>query len=168
MRLLWEAFLWPFLSRYLPIPCAHANRRTGEERACENCDGYFYAMHTYITQGKARFCSRRCYEQGQGPRVPVEQRFWSKVDKTDDCWIWTAGRTPQNYGLFYYGPHFYELAHRAAYRLMYGAIPAGHYICHRCDNPPCVNPAHLFLGTAHDNNMDMALKGRHGRQSHHS
>lgn len=91
------------------------------------------------------------------------ERFWSKVKKTETCWVWTAGtfKYRNGYGQFRVrrgDPPAY--AHRFAWELVNGPIPQGLHVLHRCDNPPCVNPAHLFLGTQIDNYRDMVSKGR--------
>jgi hypothetical protein len=92
-------------------------------------------------------------------RGPAEQRFWAKVEKTATCWVWTACRHPQGYGQFGCAGRIVK-AHRVAWELTHGPIPDGLQVCHRCDNPPCVNPDHLFLGTQRDNNHDCIAKGR--------
>ncbi|SRR5712692_3899661 len=85
-------------------------------------------------------------------------RFWSKVEKGPDCWIWKGGVRNQ-YGAFnLIGP--LEYVHRIAYRITVGPIPKGLLVLHRCDTPLCVNPAHLFLGTQSDNLKDANVKGR--------
>lgn len=91
-------------------------------------------------------------------------RFWAKVDRRgpDDCWPWTGSRKPMGYGHFVMLKKDYN-AHRLSYELANGPIPAGQHVLHRCDNPPCVNPAHLFLGTHTDNMHDMDAKGRKSR-----
>lgn len=95
-------------------------------------------------------------------------RFWSKVDKSggpDACWPWTEGTTSDGYGQLGVGSRTDGskttlLAHRIAYQLKHGAIPDGLFVCHDCDNPPCCNADHLFLGTQRDNIRDAAEKGR--------
>ena len=104
---------------------------------------------------------------GMTPRmnsVTIE-RFWSKVERTPTCWIWKASRRAKGYGAFVWanpdGTVIQGRAHRFSWELCNGPIPDGLCVLHRCDNPSCVRPEHLFLGTRSDNNQDMRAKGRH-------
>lgn len=98
----------------------------------------------------------------------TEADFWSKVDRNGPvhptlgtaCWVWTKGKTAFGYGQFMIARRA-TAAHRLAWELTHGAVPPARCVLHRCDNPPCCNPDHLFLGTRADNNADMVAKGRH-------
>lgn len=90
------------------------------------------------------------------------KRFEKKFIKTNSCWIWNGTITKKGYGQFWYKEIGTILAHRVSYRIYKNKIPDGLNVLHKCDNPPCVNPDHLFLGTQKDNMIDMTQKGRRG------
>lgn len=95
-------------------------------------------------------------------KVPLAIRFWKYVKRTDYCWIWTGCTIRHGYGVINAFPRSRSLkAHRLSWELHYGSIPEGMCVLHKCDNPPCVNPSHLFLGTQTDNMQDMIRKRRH-------
>ena len=89
------------------------------------------------------------------------KRFWSKVDikELDECWEWEAGKSFSGYGVFYFNGKSVR-AHRMS-MIIKGLDIENWLVCHTCDNPPCVNPNHLFLGTYLDNVLDMVNKNRH-------
>lgn len=89
------------------------------------------------------------------------RNFWRKVSKlgSDECWLWTGCVGKKGYGQFGVNGNM-DGAHRVSWQIHYGGIPSGLCVCHSCDNPPCVNPAHLWLGTTLDNILDKEIKGR--------
>lgn len=96
-------------------------------------------------------------------RGSLEDRFWPKVDRrgADECWPWLAGHYPYGYGCIYLATKKrMEPAHRASWMIHFGPIPNRMHVLHKCDNPECVNPRHLFLGTNNDNVQDKMRKGR--------
>ena len=92
--------------------------------------------------------------------------FWLRVNKGDNedaCWLWMGARTSDNYGIVNVNRHIIR-AHRLSLLIAKGSLSLDRYVLHRCDCPPCVNPAHLFLGSAADNAADMRAKHRHSRR----
>lgn len=98
--------------------------------------------------------------------MTTEERFWEKVDKSGECWVWTGAIQSKGYGTFATGSTRATLKvvlpHRYSWELHFGPIPDGLLILHACDNPPCVRPGHLMLGTYQANRVDCAHKGRDG------
>lgn len=97
-------------------------------------------------------------------KIPVQNRFWDKVDKKEGegCWEWNSAISKTGYGVINVERKTTK-AHRVSWEMHYGPIPEGMMVCHKCDNPKCVRPDHLFLGDSLANNLDMTLKERHGR-----
>lgn len=118
-----------------------------------------------LNQGRL-YCSRSCSGRGfPHDARPLPERFWECVnrDGPHGCWVWTAWRDRHGYGHIFRGGHRHAgsvRAHRFSWELHYGAIPNGLHVLHHCDNPPCVRPDHLWLGTQRDNNEDRHNKGR--------
>ena len=100
--------------------------------------------------------------KGKPDKRPDDLVFWDNVEPMMDdrgCWEYRGNRFKRGYGRVREGVY----AHRVSYELHFGPIPDGLYVCHRCDNVSCVNPAHLFLGTQLDNMRDKIAKGRKGK-----
>lgn len=131
------------------------------KRNCISCGQSFQTLRC-----RQRFCGYSCSGRQNAllaGATPPEQRFWAKVDKSGDCWVWTACLTSVGYGKFGVSRGRIVVAHRYAYELAYGPIPGGRLVCHRCDNRLCVRPDHLFLGSHKDNTHDAIAKGRLAR-----
>jgi hypothetical protein len=98
------------------------------------------------------------------PLTTTPERFWGHVDSSrwpsEGCWEWMGRRDEKGYGRIGFQGQSNRRAHRVAFSLTFGSLPAAVAICHRCDNPSCCNPAHLFLGSQAENIADRHEKGR--------
>lgn len=161
-----ECWLWTAGVNQMGQPCIYiAKGRSGSARRLywEHLNGETLP-HTRWVRVTCR--NQRCMNPSHMTLRAQQDdiaRFWEKVDKRgdDECWEWKGTRDRRNYGHFSpLGGERTRQAHRVAYEMLHGPQPSHLFVCHRCDNPPCCNPAHLFLGTAADNTHDMLAKGR--------
>lgn len=128
------------------------------EKVCPSCETHFLVKQSHAD--RRVYCSRTC----RG--APTFERIWPRVDRTGDCWEWQGARQMTGYGMIdIHGRR--KFVHRVVYELLHGPIPPGLFICHHCDNPSCVRPEHLFLGTPADNMHDRDRKGRSYKGDRH-
>ena len=158
-----------------PDPHGHGKPKTGQMVHCEVCGTEVYAKLHELVRGRRRFCSRRC--KGAAETAEYERtwrdRFWSRVRKTDGCWEWLGPGDGRGHYGFASIRGKTTLAHRVAWEIVYGPIPARLQVRHAvCDNPICVKVTgdleqdHLRLGTARENSGDMVAHGRAARGEH--
>jgi hypothetical protein len=113
-----------------------------------------------VKEYPCEYCEKPCYKKYAKAFCSDECRFMSYVKKTDECWEWTGAKNRGAYGRFSFVGIKSIAAHRASYLLFVGEIIENMCVCHTCDNPSCVNPEHLWLGTTQENTKDMVKKGR--------
>lgn len=151
----------------------HAQWKGGLQTVkCAYCGKELKRTAASLRRVKFSYCDLQCRSNGvrlgisKRMPTPAAERFWPKVDVRSDaeCWVWRAARDSDGYGHFHDGTKM-TTAHRFAWSLLNGDIPAGMSVMHSCDNPPCCNPAHLSIGTNVENTRDREAKGRHGTGS---
>ena len=132
---------------------------------CRNCGEIVPKYLKPNRKNENVFCDSACKYAFVNDENLHRERFWNlvTVNGEDDCWEWKGGKDRGGYGNFMVyrdGKRFYDRSSRFAWYFTYGEIPKGIFVLHKCDNPPCCNPSHLFLGTALDNMQDKVRKGR--------
>lgn len=132
-----------------------------ENKKCLYCENKFTPRTNENAKRFASklFCSNKC--SAVSKHDPIEKRLWESVKiDANGCWNWQKFRCPKGYGRISYNGKGWQ-AHRVAYVLTHGVeLTETDFICHTCDNPPCINPDHLFLGNVKLNAEDMVKKGR--------
>ena len=143
-----------------------------DSKVCAVCGAEFTrpAGRTNISWEKRKFCSRGCATRERWSTTgfkrestPVKDRFWRFVEKGDknECWEWSGATDGHGYGSISIGKGLPpKKAHRTSWEIHFGGIPLGLDVCHACDNPLCVNPLHLMIGSRMANMVDASRKNR--------
>lgn len=154
--------------KYCSKECQYEGRKSDTKCKCQNCQKEFLRKQWEVNQGENKFCSHSCstiFMNNQRPIKSIEESFLENIiypDNLNDCWIFKK-LNAEGYGRINKRINKEKkvfLAHRFSYEHHIGPISNGLLVCHKCDNPRCVNPKHLFLGTTLDNTRDMIAKGR--------
>lgn len=120
---------------------------------------------TPTTKNKEQFTAGAMRVRLRRLSRPIPERLWTRLkSQGNGCWAWTGAVNGRGYGIMSATAIGEYFTHRVAWTLWHGrAVPADMHVCHHCDNPPCCNPEHLFLGSTRDNNADKIAKGRHNQ-----
>lgn len=156
------------VAKYCSYACSNLGRQRRVVAACVHCGVERPIIQAHAADPSRKFCSRACKVAATKTTEALARRFWPKVTRSAGCWLWRGMIGTNGYGRLRNGrdePVLY--AHRVSYELNIGPIPNGMNVCHRCDNPPCVRPDHLFLGSDADNMADKVAKGRQERGAQH-
>jgi hypothetical protein len=135
---------------------------------CPEC-GAAYSVNGECMANRRKYCSYRCARKAVSRRRDYAAAFWQRMRKNGSCLEWTGATEFGGYGHAAYKGKIQKTS-RIAYQLIHGPIPVGMCVLHRCDNPLCCNPEHLFLGTIADNNRDKEMKnrGNHAKGTRHA
>lgn len=134
---------------------------------CKICGKEFKSYPSRVSAGKGKTCSRVC--QATRQTLSAAERNKSEINRFfnfiewipfHSCWEWTGCKSSRGYGELKTSTGKTEIASRVSWKIHFGDIPDGMFVCHSCDNPGCVNPSHLFLGSRRDNILDMVAKDR--------
>jgi hypothetical protein len=154
--------------QYCSLACYRASRPLVVTCICQQCGNEFGCVPADMRRGGGKYCSRTCASLHR--TRPLTERFWSHIDKDGPipehrpelgpCWLWTGSTDNHGYGGINPGHGHPIKAHRVSWEIHNGPIPENLGVLHKCDNPPCVNPMHLWLGTHQENMADRDAKGR--------
>lgn len=150
------------LSFCSPVCYSAYRSRNTEKRKCKRCGIEFSYQSNRSKEAKngGQYCSSKCRDEQKN--APLKERFYRFVGKPEDngCILWKGSKLYSGYGMIRSGKGKEIPAHRASWEIHVGPIPEGMHVLHKCDNPPCVNHKHLFIGTHNDNMQDMIEKER--------